>query len=157
RLDVIQRNPITRYVFPLDTSILTPNKVFQASGHVKNFTDAWVDDRLSKARFRPDKARPVKLVESDDGMMLPIEAVDKPTAKEWEIAIKNMVPGVRITRSGKRIHLYVQDFQAGTPELPGQIVFRSHNNVNAIAFPYHGYVDPKSNSPFLTESRNYQL
>ncbi|OGZ97845.1 MAG: glycine--tRNA ligase [Candidatus Sungbacteria bacterium RIFCSPLOWO2_12_FULL_41_11] len=42
-------------VFGVDTAILMNAKVWEASGHLKNFVDPMVDCRKCKARFRADK------------------------------------------------------------------------------------------------------
>src|SRR6185436_10168691 len=39
---------------PLDASILMASKVWEASGHVENFTDPLVDCKKCKSRFRED-------------------------------------------------------------------------------------------------------
>ncbi len=41
----------------LDASILMHPKVWEASGHVKNFTDPMVDCKNCKARFRADEIK----------------------------------------------------------------------------------------------------
>jgi glycyl-tRNA synthetase len=48
-------------VVGLDASILMHPKVWEASGHVENFTDPLVDCRQCKARFREDELPPDKL------------------------------------------------------------------------------------------------
>jgi len=44
----------------LDASILMHPKVWEASGHVANFTDPMVDCKICKARFRTDEIKPEK-------------------------------------------------------------------------------------------------
>lgn len=44
----------------LDASILMHPKVWEASGHVANFTDPMVDCKICKARFREDEIKPEK-------------------------------------------------------------------------------------------------
>ncbi len=48
-------------VVGLDASILMHPRVWEASGHVENFTDPLVDCRQCKARFRADEIAPEKL------------------------------------------------------------------------------------------------
>ncbi|RJP76850.1 MAG: glycine--tRNA ligase [Candidatus Zixiibacteriota bacterium] len=48
-------------VVGLDASILMAPRVWEASGHVENFTDPLVDCRVCKARFREDELPPEKL------------------------------------------------------------------------------------------------
>jgi glycyl-tRNA synthetase len=48
-------------VVGLDASILMHPKVWEASGHVENFTDPLVDCRQCKARFREDEIPPEKM------------------------------------------------------------------------------------------------
>ena len=42
-------------ILPLDSSILMHPKIWEASGHVSNFSDPLVDCKTCKARFRADK------------------------------------------------------------------------------------------------------
>ena len=39
----------------ISTTCITPEKVFQASGHVKKFTDFLVRDEVTKQGYRADK------------------------------------------------------------------------------------------------------
>ncbi|KAF9582892.1 hypothetical protein BGW38_010619 [Lunasporangiospora selenospora] len=153
-------------VVGIDTAIITPPAVLKTSGHVDQFTDEMVDSKLTKERFRPDKAPPLRL---DDRMRIPILAPDKPTAKLWESAIRTQfAKGAHITRNGKEIHLQVARMEED------KIVLKAEDNANqtvgqqdtqkssatdssSLSIPYRGYVDPNTNSPFLTESRPFNL
>ncbi|KAG0312879.1 hypothetical protein BGZ97_010754 [Linnemannia gamsii] len=137
-------------VVGIDTAIITPPAVLKTSGHVDQFTDEMVDSRLSKERFRPDKAPALKLVDQDK--VLPISAPDKVTAKVWEQDIRTQfAKGALITRKGKEILLQVERMEKD------KIVLKRDNTSTTseptdLHIPYHGYVDPNSNSPFLTTS-----
>ncbi|KAI9322411.1 glycyl-tRNA synthetase [Dichotomocladium elegans] len=140
----------------LDTSILTPHPVLKASGHVDEFTDLLVDCMLTKERFRPDKAPALHYME--DAKRIPVNAPDKATAKIWHQTIQeHMAPGIATTLKGKQILLHVK-----TLVLPdengngGRIEFESTMG-EPIVLDYNGYVEPNSNSPFLTASRPFNL
>ncbi|KAG0046458.1 hypothetical protein BGZ83_008365 [Gryganskiella cystojenkinii] len=153
-------------VVGIDTAIITPPAVLKTSGHVDQFTDEMVDSRLSKERFRPDKAPALTLIDpattesKANNPILPITAPDKNTAKAWEHEIRTQfAKGALITRKGKEIQLQVERMEKN------KIIFkRDHNSTTTATeeelnpqVPYHGYVDPNSNSPFLTESRPFNL
>ncbi|KAF9125617.1 hypothetical protein BGW39_007274 [Mortierella sp. 14UC] len=143
-------------VVGIDTAIITPPAVLKTSGHVDQFTDEMVDSRLSKERFRPDKAPALKL-DDHQGLILPISAPDKNTAKVWEHDIRTQFArGAAITRKGKDILLQVERLEKD------KIVLKKDDKATTtgptdLHIPYHGYVDPNSNSPFLTESRPFNL
>ena len=65
-------------VVGIDASIIMHPDVWRASGHAAGFSDPLVDCRVSKERFRADKA-PRPAVGSD----LPITCPDKGVAKDW--------------------------------------------------------------------------
>ncbi|KAI8148322.1 hypothetical protein BJV82DRAFT_591674 [Fennellomyces sp. T-0311] len=144
-------------VVGLDTSILTPHPVLKASGHVDEFTDLLVDCILTKERFRPDKAPTLTL--SKDGTKIPVEAPDKATAKAWQQLMEEQIaPGILTTLEGKKVMLHVNAFvQPDEQGRGGRIDFRSKSGENSIPLDYHGYVEPNSNSPFLTASRPFNL
>ncbi|KAG9327243.1 hypothetical protein KVV02_002696 [Mortierella alpina] len=149
-------------VVGIDTAIITPPAVLKTSGHVDQFTDEMVDSRLSKERFRPDKAPELRL---DNKGRIPISAPDKKTAKDWEQEIRTQfAKGAMITRNGKEILLEVDrlekdrivlkpDPKLSSPAAPSS----APTAESTLHIPYHGYVDPNSNSPFLTESRPFNL
>ncbi|KAG0369341.1 glycyl-tRNA synthetase [Gamsiella multidivaricata] len=144
-------------VVGIDTAIITPPAVLKTSGHVDQFTDEMVDSRLSKERFRPDKAPELKL---DDQGRIPITAPDKNTAKLWENDIRTQFArGAMITRSGKQILMEVERMERDRIVLKQDPSTTSTTSDldSSLQIPYHGYVDPNSNSPFLTESRPFNL
>lgn len=144
-------------VVGLDTSILTPHPVLKASGHVDEFTDLLVDCMLTKERFRPDKAPALHYL--SDMQQIPINAPDKATAKIWKDTIeKHVAPGIMATLKGKQILLHVKNFvQPDENGNGGRIDFDSMDQQHPISIDYHGYVEPNSNSPFLTDSRPFNL
>lgn len=156
-----QRNVYARDdVVGLDTSIITPYPVLKASGHVDEFTDLLVDCILTKERFRPDKAPAVQFLKGDvSSKRIPLTAPDKNTAKEWKQLVEEQIaPGVVSTLDGKQVLLHVLEFVAPTgQQQPGRIVFESTTPSQPITVEYHGYVEPNSNSPFLTPSRPFNL
>ncbi|KAI8967797.1 glycyl-tRNA synthetase [Mycotypha africana] len=143
-------------VVGLDTSIITPHPVLKASGHVDEFTDLLVDCNLTKERFRPDKAPEIKL---DKHGNIPIIAPDKTTALEWkEILEKQIIPNVKMSVEGNRILIYAKE--VNLPDADGQngsITFEMWNEQPSVQLAYHGYVEPNTNSPFLTDSRPFNL
>ncbi|KAF9948929.1 hypothetical protein BGZ70_002009, partial [Mortierella alpina] len=147
-------------VVGIDTAIITPPAVLKTSGHVDQFTDEMVDSRLSKERFRPDKAPELRL---DNKGRIPISAPDKKTAKDWEQDIRTQFArGAMITRNGKEILLDVDRLEKDRIVLKPDPKLSSAPSSSPTAestlhVPYHGYVDPNSNSPFLTESRPFNL
>ncbi|KAF9426049.1 hypothetical protein BGZ94_006996 [Podila epigama] len=162
-------------VVGIDTAIITPPAVLKTSGHVDQFTDEMVDSKLSKERFRPDKA-PALSIDLEQ-MRIPITAPDKKTAKVWEHEIKtHFAPGAAMTRQGKEIFLHVDTFaqdkivlkkdqsdqsadmkQQQQQQQPLQQQEQQTSHQDALTIPYKGYVDPNSNSPFLSESRPFNL
>ncbi|KAG0197051.1 hypothetical protein BGX28_009433 [Mortierella sp. GBA30] len=170
-------------VVGIDTAIITPPAVLKTSGHVDQFTDEMVDSRLSKERFRPDKAPELRL---DPQGRIPISAPDKKTAKDWEQEIRTQfAKGAMITRNGKEILLEVESLEkdrivlksdpslsSSTSKSLSSATTTSQSSItsstappfstrstteSSLVIPYHGYVDPNSNSPFLTESRPFNL
>ena len=144
-------------VVGLDTSILTPHPVLKASGHVDEFTDLLVDCTLTKERFRPDKAPPLT---TDKNGNIPITAPSKETAIAWKKAIEEQfAPNIQITMEGKRILLHVDHIvQPDNRGQGGKITFSMNDNtLDKFELNYHGYVEPNTNSPFLTDSRPFNL
>jgi len=81
----------------LDASIIMHPRVWQASGHLANFSDPLVDCKLCGERFRADKAPRL-----EPGANAPIELADKERAKAaLERAEKTL--GVTLTRDGKAL------------------------------------------------------
>ncbi|KAF9963482.1 hypothetical protein BGZ65_003036 [Modicella reniformis] len=165
-------------VVGIDTAIITPPAVLRASGHVDQFTDEMVDSFLSKDRFRPDKAPELKL--NNQGKILPITAPDKSTAKLWEQEIRTQfAKGAMIGRKGNEILLQVDRMEKDRIILKRDPAFistdsakeettsslkpslssssPSNNDAALLQIPYRGYVDPNTNSPFLTEPRPFNL
>lgn len=145
----------------IDTSIITPHSVLKASGHVDEFADTLVDCFLSKERFRPDKAPKLTLVNDSGSFKIPIKAPDKEIAKQWETTIaERLAPGVMISRHGKDLLLHAEQVLEPIENsgVEGKIVLKTTNRAaQPIVIPYNGYVEPSSNSPFLTPSRPFNL
>ncbi len=81
-------------VVGIDASIIMHPNVWRASGHAAGFADPLVDCKISKERFRADKApRP------NPGDELPITAPDKGVAKTWAEIIEKQF-GVVLERDG---------------------------------------------------------
>ncbi|PHZ11916.1 glycyl-tRNA synthetase [Rhizopus microsporus ATCC 52813] len=120
----------------IDTSIITPHPVLKASGHVDEFTDLLVDCTLTKERFRPDKAPELTL---DKNGNIPLTASSKEIAQIWQKTIEEqLAPGIKTSLQGKTVILHDES------RLPTTI-------------RYDGYVEPNTNSPFLTASRPFNL
>ncbi|KAI7904411.1 glycyl-tRNA synthetase [Cokeromyces recurvatus] len=145
-------------VVGLDTSILTPHHVLKASGHVDEFTDLLVDCTLTKERFRPDKAPQITL---DKDGHIPILAPNKETAQIWKSTIEEqLAPNIKLTVKGNCILLHTASIM--NPDLKngqvGEITFEmKDDNQSPFILKYHGYVEPNTNSPFLTDSRPFNL
>ncbi|SAL94899.1 hypothetical protein [Absidia glauca] len=150
-------------VVGLDTSIITPHPVLKASGHVDEFSDLLVDCMLTRERFRPDKAPALDFnrASSDcgSGGKVPMLAPDKDTAELWQKHItEQLAPGIKTSLEGKKIWLHVDSFTPSSKTLSGSIVFSMvDKNLDSVTIPYHGYVSPDSQSPFLTPSRPFNL
>ena len=80
----------------LDASIIMHPKVWQASGHLANFTDPLVDCLLCKERFRADKAPKI-----GEGEPASIEFSDKGRAKVGLEVSEKL--GVALERKGKSL------------------------------------------------------
>ncbi|KAF9932357.1 hypothetical protein FBU30_008337 [Linnemannia zychae] len=141
-------------VVGVDTAIITPPSVLKASGHVEQFSDQMVDSRLSKERFRPDKA-PALTVDPEG--RIPIMAPDRNVADVWEEEIRTQfAKGALISRKGRQIMLHVERMDKDKIILKKDNAPGTGEHMN-LHIPYHGYVDPTSNSPFLTEPRSFNL
>ncbi|KAI8051090.1 glycyl-tRNA synthetase [Gilbertella persicaria] len=138
-------------VVGIDTSIITPHPVLKASGHVDEFTDLLVDCTLSKERFRPDKAPALTL---DKRGRIPIAAPDKTTALAWKKKLEEQ--NIKITMEGKQLLLQPVHVVQPTLTQTGKIVLETTTQT-PFEVAYHGYVEPNSNSPFLTDSRPFNL
>ncbi len=84
-------------VVGLDASILMHSRVWQASGHLANFSDPLVDCKVCGDRFRADKAP--RLAAGSDA---PIELADKGRAKAALTRFTS--EGHELTRQGKTLH-----------------------------------------------------
>jgi glycyl-tRNA synthetase len=137
-------------VVGIDASIIMHPNVWRASGHAAGFSDPLVDCKISKERFRADKApRPAV------GSELPITCPDKGVAKEWAEQIERAYPEIVLERDGnvlrglrvideKTIGLFSKKYVHG-------------DSVPAATMPWRGYVSPTFGSPFLTEEKNFNL
>ncbi|KAG1177682.1 hypothetical protein G6F70_001396 [Rhizopus microsporus] len=144
-------------VVGIDTSIITPHPVLKASGHVDEFTDLLVDCTLTKERFRPDKAPELTL---DKNGNIPLTAPSKEIAQTWQKTIEEqLAPGIKTSLQGKTVILHVQSLTLCKPENGhGEIVFEMKDGSRSPAtICYDGYVEPNTNSPFLTASRPFNL
>ncbi|CAO3593596.1 unnamed protein product [Absidia cylindrospora] len=87
-------------------------------------------------------------------------APDKLTAKQWQQLITEQVaPGIKTTVEGKKLWLHVASYSPPLSEQqPGNIIFSMTNStLPSHSIPYHGYVSPETQSPFLTPSRPFNL
>ncbi len=83
-------------IYGLDASIIMHPSVWEASGHLSNFSDPLVDCQVCQERFRADKAPRVA-----EGEATPIELADKGRAKDALTKLAAM--GIELTRSGKTL------------------------------------------------------
>ncbi|RKP07511.1 hypothetical protein THASP1DRAFT_16938 [Thamnocephalis sphaerospora] len=138
-------------VHGVDTPILTPCDVLRASGHEAGFCDPLVDCRLTRERFRADKAGPLL---PSLRWRVPISAPDKGKAREWEKVIRErIVPGAKVTRDGRVVYVHL----ASRPKAPPADDTSIAKMAESLCIPCPGYAEPSSNSPFLTEPRAFNL
>ncbi|KAI8391365.1 glycyl-tRNA synthetase [Radiomyces spectabilis] len=147
-------------VVGLDTSIITPHPVLKASGHVDEFTDLLVDCTLTKERFRPDKAPPLTFIADKENKSghIPLTAPDKATAVAWQKLIQEqLAPGILMTLKNNQLLLQVQALTQPDEQGQGGMIAFATESGQPFNVNYHGYVEPDSNSPFLTDSRPFNL
>ena len=142
-------------VIGLDASIIMHPDVWRASGHVAGFADPLVDCKLSKERFRADKAPAIDINDKNE---LLLNAPDKGIAQVWLDAIKSQhAPGVKAERRGKTVVLFVKSITQPENGAGGAIVFEGENGGADVTLEYRGYVTPEFNSPFLSPERTFNL
>ncbi len=132
-------------VVGIDASIIMHPEVWRASGHAAGFSDPLVDCKVSKERFRADKApRPAP------GAELPISCPDKGVAKGWAESISKQF-GVELERDGNVLRglRAISDKEFG--------FFPRGAQEAAKRWPWRGYVGPLFGSPFLSEERQFNL
>ncbi|KAI9309528.1 glycyl-tRNA synthetase [Cunninghamella echinulata] len=150
-------------VVGLDTSIITPHPVLKASGHVDEFSDLLVDCMLTKERFRPDKAPSLDIDSINSKGKLFLQAPDKAKAKQWQQHIsESLAPGIRTELEGNKVWLFVHSIESpptnNNNNSAGSIKFcMANNQLEPLVISYNGYVEPNSLSPFLTDSRPFNL
>jgi len=132
-------------VVGIDASIIMRPEVWRASGHAAGFADPLVDCKVSKERFRADKApRPAP------GSELPITCVDKGIAKTYaEIIEKNF--DVVLERDGN----VLTGLKAISASEFG--FFPKGATAPTKTWPWRGYVSPLIGSPFLTDEKQFNL
>ncbi|KNE64779.1 hypothetical protein AMAG_10121 [Allomyces macrogynus ATCC 38327] len=157
-----------------ESPILTPAAVLKASGHVANFADLLVDDRLSGARFRADKAAPLETkpaADGQEGCIVPLTAPDRPTAEAWAHTIREVLaPGARVERKAQTVLVHVRHLtEPQVSEMTPEGLYDAVGYMDlvpedpttadpaALRVEYHGYVNPANNNPFLTAPRPFNL
>jgi glycyl-tRNA synthetase len=132
-------------VVGIDASIMMHPDVWRASGHAAGFSDPLVDCKVSKERFRADKApRPAV------GSELTITCPDKGVAKDYADMIAKQF-GVELERDGRLLG----GLRAISPTQFG--FFAKGANEPAKTWPWRGYVSPTFGSPFLSDERQFNL
>jgi glycyl-tRNA synthetase len=132
-------------VVGLDASIIMHPNVWRASGHAAGFSDPLVDCKVSKERFRADKApRPAV------GSELPITCPDKGVAKDWADQIEKNF-GIVMERDGNVL--------SGVRAISASEVgfFPKGASAPTKTWPWRGYVSPTFGSAFLTEEKQFNL
>ncbi|KAJ9053259.1 hypothetical protein DSO57_1026109 [Entomophthora muscae] len=176
--DMVHRRP--ENIVTIDTSILTPKSVFAASGHLSNFSDLLTDCKLSKERFRPDKAEELSLNKFHGNACFQIKAKNTDEAAQWQNELSSQhLNGIRTIRNGSDIYIFYSVFNKpyyegklfvpgllriincpeelfNSPPREGLIFSEEVSNIDYIDFPYLGYVS-SANSPFLTDPRAFNL
>jgi glycyl-tRNA synthetase len=132
-------------VVGIDASIIMHPDVWRASGHAAGFSDPLVDCKVSKERFRADKApRPAV------GSPLPITCADKGVAKDWaERILKDY--GVELERDGNVLNGLVAISASEFGFVP------KGATAPTKTWPWRGYVGPTFGSPFLTDEKQFNL
>ena len=132
-------------VVGIDASIIMHPNVWRASGHAAGFSDPLVDCKISKERFRADKApRPAV------GSPLPITCADKGVAKEWAERIAKDY-GVELDRDGNVLNGLVAVSASEFGFVP------KGASAPTKTWPWRGYVGPTFGSPFLTDEKQFNL
>jgi len=72
-------------IFEMESSVITPSKVFEASGHVDHFKEPMVECQKCNTRFRADHLLEEKGVSSKEAEKMTLEEITQ------EIAIRNIV------------------------------------------------------------------
>ncbi|KAI0233421.1 hypothetical protein L0F63_002993 [Massospora cicadina] len=176
--DMVHRRP--ENIVSIDTPILTPRSVFVASGHLKNFSDQLVDCKLSKERFRPDKAEELTTCKFHNHDAFQLKAKDNEEAAQWQKELSTQhLKGISTVRSGNCVIVFysrlLKPQREGPQKLPGllriascpedlsnappraDLIFsKADESVLYVDVPYLGYVS-SANSPFLTEPRDFNL
>jgi glycyl-tRNA synthetase len=132
-------------VVGIDASIIMHPNVWRASGHAAGFSDPLVDCKVSKERFRADKApRPAV------GSELPITCPDKGVAKDWAEQIEKNF-GIVMERDGNVL--------SGVRAISATEVgfFPKGASAPTKTWPWRGYVSPTFGSAFLTEEKQFNL
>lgn len=132
-------------VVGIDASIIMHPNVWRASGHAAGFSDPLVDCKISKERFRADKApRPAV------GSPLPITCADKGVAKEWGERIAKEY-GVELERDGNVLNGLVAVSANEFGFVP------KGASAPTKTWPWRGYVSPTFGSAFLTDEKQFNL
>jgi glycyl-tRNA synthetase len=132
-------------VVGIDASIIMHPNVWRASGHAAGFSDPLVDCKVSKERFRADKApRPAV------GSPLPITCPDKGVAKDWADQIEKTF-GVTLERDGNALNGLTAISASEFGFVP------KGATTPTKTWPWRGYVGPTFGSPFLTDEKNFNL
>jgi glycyl-tRNA synthetase len=132
-------------VVGIDASIIMHPNVWRASGHAAGFSDPLVDCKISKERFRADKApRPAV------GSPLPITCADKGVAKEWAERIAKDY-GIELERDGNVLNGLVAISATEFGFVP------KGASAPTRTWPWRGYVGPTFGSPFLTDEKQFNL
>jgi glycyl-tRNA synthetase len=132
-------------VVGIDASIIMHPNVWRASGHAAGFADPLVDCKVSKERFRADKApRP------NPGDALPITCADKGVAKDWAERIAKDY-GIELERDGNVLNglKCISATEFG--------FFPKGATEPAKTWAFRGYVGPTFGCPFLTEEKQFNL
>ncbi len=132
-------------VVGIDASIIMHPNVWRASGHAAGFADPLVDCKVSKERFRADKApRP------NPGDALPITCADKGVAKDWAERIAKDFE-VELERDGNVLNglKCISATEFG--------FFPKGATAPSKTWTFRGYVGPTFGCPFLTDEKQFNL
>eukprot|EP00126_Sphaerothecum_destruens_P013921 Sdes_comp23842_c0_seq1m21982 len=146
----------------LDTSILMAPQVWEASGHINNFSDPVSICHLSNSQFRADKASPLQL-DSEKPTTFTIKAPDASAARKWKADIlenaslwgfKSDSP-LQIESKGSCLIMELDKVPPPNEKYPLQIGLKTVSGTFGH-LPYFGFVS-EANSPFVSSPRAQNL
>jgi glycyl-tRNA synthetase len=126
----------------LDASILMHPRTWEASGHVQQFSDPMIDNKVSKARYRADTLIEEHLAK------LKIKAEKTGTGSRDEKLYLNLEAAYRLATSNDDLHALIVEAGIKDP-VSGTADWTEVRNFNLMFKTFVGPVADESNSVFL--------